>query len=67
MSEPVYRFGRFGLDSGLRRLFKDGEPVTVGARAFDILHVLLRHRDRFVPKEESFGRSGRIRSSKKTI
>lgn len=52
MNEPVYRFGGFSLDPGRRRLLKDGEPVAVGARAFDILHLLLRHHDRFVEKEE---------------
>jgi len=35
-----------------RRLLVNGEPVPVGARAFDLLMCLLKHRDRVVTKEE---------------
>lgn len=51
MSEPL-RFGRFELRPGERRLLMDGEPVSLGARAFDVLLALVERRDRTVPKSE---------------
>jgi adenylate cyclase len=33
-------------------LLRSGEPITVGARAFDVLTYLVDHRDRVVPKAE---------------
>lgn len=43
----VYSFGAFALDPKRRELTKTGTPVPVTAKAFDILHYLLRH-----PKSE---------------
>ncbi len=51
MSEPL-RFGRFELRPDERRLLMDGEPVSLGARAFDVLLALVERRDRTVPKSE---------------
>ena len=48
----TYRFGRFALLSDERQLLADGEPVKLGARAFDVLLVLVEHRDRTVTKDE---------------
>jgi predicted ATPase/DNA-binding winged helix-turn-helix (wHTH) protein len=49
---PVVDVGRFELQPERRRLMRDGEPVAVGARAFDLLQVLAERRDRVVSKAE---------------
>jgi predicted ATPase/DNA-binding winged helix-turn-helix (wHTH) protein len=36
-----FRFGEFRLDARRRTLEKGGLPIRIGARAFDILHVLV--------------------------
>ncbi|MBK6615258.1 winged helix-turn-helix domain-containing protein [Ottowia sp.] len=51
MSAPLV-FGRFELLLEQRRLLEHGAPVTLGARAFDLLAALVRHRDRVVSKDE---------------
>jgi len=43
---------RIELDPGTRRLEIDGRPARIGARAFDILQMLVEHRDRVVAKSE---------------
>lgn len=45
-------FGHFELLPEERRLLEHGSPVTLGARAFDLLAALVRHRDRVVSKDE---------------
>jgi adenylate cyclase len=52
----VYRFGRFELHVQSRQLLADGQLVVIGARAFDLLHVLIEHRDRLVTKDELLAR-----------
>ncbi len=47
-----FRFGRFHLDPVRRLLRVDGAPTRLGARAIDVLLVLVRHRDRIVSKDE---------------
>ena len=47
-----YRFGRFELRQAERELRVDGRPVAVGARAFDLLRVLVERHDRMVSKME---------------
>jgi predicted ATPase/DNA-binding winged helix-turn-helix (wHTH) protein len=47
-----YRFGRFGVDRAARQLLVDGEPVALGARAFDVLLALIERRERVVTKHE---------------
>jgi len=44
------RFGRFELQPSERRLLVDGEPVAVGARAFDVLLALAEQPGRLVSK-----------------
>ncbi|WP_158277969.1 winged helix-turn-helix domain-containing protein [Caulobacter endophyticus] len=46
-----YRFERFILDLGERRLTRDGEPVTINARYLDALALLVREDGRLVSKE----------------
>ncbi len=45
-------FGRFEILLAERRLQVDGQAVTLGSRAFDLLAALVTRRDRVVPKEE---------------
>ena len=44
------RFGRFELQPRERRLLIDGEPVALGARAFDVLLTLAERPDQLVSK-----------------
>ena len=46
-----YRFGRFEVSPATRQVV-DGELASLGARAFDVLLVLIERRDRVVPKNE---------------
>jgi len=46
------RFGSAEIRPAERLLFMDGQPIVIGARAFDVLNVLITHRERVVGKEE---------------
>jgi len=62
MTEPIqppkraqdqgYLFGRFRLDLSSFQLWHDDEHLAITPKAFDTLVVLIKHRDRFVPKDE---------------
>jgi len=45
-------FGRFELQPEQRRLLRDGVPLTIRAKAFDVLLALANRRDRLVTKTE---------------
>lgn len=45
------RFGRYRLVPGARLLLRDGAPVELGGRAFDLLHLLISWRGEVVEKE----------------
>lgn len=47
-----YRFGRFTLLPRSRQLLRDDIVLPLGARAFDLLLVLIQGRDRVVDKDE---------------
>jgi DNA-binding winged helix-turn-helix (wHTH) protein len=47
-----FRFGRWCLVPSARLLLRNGEPVDVGSRAFDLLHLLLCRRGVVVEKAE---------------
>jgi len=47
-----YRFGRFSLVPAERRLLADGEPQSIGPRAFDVLIALVRRAGQLVTKSE---------------
>jgi predicted ATPase/DNA-binding winged helix-turn-helix (wHTH) protein len=49
---PDCRFGRFALEPAQRRLLADGKPVPLGARAFDLLVVLVARAGQLVSKNE---------------
>jgi len=51
-ADQGYRFGRFRLDPLRRILRRDGEPVTVSPKAFEVLEVLVRHAPELITKEE---------------
>lgn len=51
MLQP-HRFGRFEVLPAQRQLLVDGQPATLGARAFDLLLYLVEHSGRVVGKEE---------------
>src|SRR5262245_61513023 len=52
--KPVNRFafGQFELIPGCQLLLKDGKPVRIGGRAFDILTVLVQHQGNVVSKRQ---------------
>jgi TolB-like protein/DNA-binding winged helix-turn-helix (wHTH) protein/Tfp pilus assembly protein PilF len=47
-----YRFGPFVLHPATRQLLRDGTPVPLPPKAFDVLVLLVHMRDRVVSKEE---------------
>jgi len=47
-----YRFDRFELNATERVLYVEGEPASLGARAIDLLLVLVERAGRLVPKNE---------------
>jgi TolB-like protein/Tfp pilus assembly protein PilF len=47
-----YRFGRFELQPAAQRLIVDGEPATLGPRAFDLLVALVERAGQLVSKAE---------------
>jgi pimeloyl-ACP methyl ester carboxylesterase/DNA-binding winged helix-turn-helix (wHTH) protein len=51
-SETLFRFEEYELDTARYQLRKEGEPVHVEPRAFDLLHYLVENRDRVVSKIE---------------
>lgn len=51
-TDPTLEFGRFRVLLRQRRLLAGGEPVELGARAFDILTVLIEADGALVTKDE---------------
>ena len=51
-----YAFGAFVADTVTRRLWREGHAVPITAKTFDVLVVLLEHRDRLVTKDELLDR-----------
>ena len=59
MTSPLshgYRFGPFELDDLRQRLLREGQPVPMTPKAFDLLLLLVQHRERVLPKEELMDR-----------
>lgn len=48
----LYQFDSFRLDAEQRRLFKDGEALTLAPKALELLIVLVENRGRVVEKDE---------------
>lgn len=55
-TQPVYAFGRFRLLPAARRLEHDGAPVRIGARAFDLLLLLVENAGATVTKQSIWER-----------
>jgi len=47
-------FDRWVLQPSARRILVDGQPVSIGARAYDVLFALVERRERVVTKNELF-------------
>ena len=47
----VFAFGPFELDARARRLLRDGEPVALGGRQFDLLHVFVSKPGQILSKD----------------
>jgi Tol biopolymer transport system component/DNA-binding winged helix-turn-helix (wHTH) protein len=59
MSEPakqIFEFGPFRLDSGERVLLRDGQPVPITLKAFDVLLFLVENSGHVVEKDELMNR-----------
>src|SRR5215213_4086365 len=52
----AYEFGPFRLDAAVRRLEKDGLDITLTAKLFDILLLLVGRHGELVTKEELIAR-----------
>jgi Tol biopolymer transport system component/DNA-binding winged helix-turn-helix (wHTH) protein len=52
LQQRFYNFGLFRVDADRRLLLRGGEAVPLTPKAFDILLVLVRNRDRVVEKNE---------------
>src|ERR1035437_5480924 len=50
--KSLYYFGPFALDPNKRALFRQGKPVTLTPKAFDVLLYLAQNPNRVVSKEE---------------
>lgn len=57
MSTVPFTFGPFELHPLRRTLLRNGEPVRIGSRAFDLLTVLLERAGAVVGKEELMARA----------
>ena len=47
-----HRFGHFEVLPAQRQILAAGRPAALGARAFDLLLVLIEHRERMLGKDE---------------
>ena len=52
MAGAIFEFGPYRLELTTRRLLRDGEPVALTPKAFDVLAALIERRDRVVDKAE---------------
>jgi DNA-binding winged helix-turn-helix (wHTH) protein len=52
LTDGLYRFGPFALDSRKRTLSCGDSPVSLTAKAYDVLLFLAQHPNRLVTKEE---------------
>lgn len=52
MGSRIYAFGPFLLDTGERRLLRDGEAVPLTLKAFDLLQTLVENQGHLLQKED---------------
>lgn len=55
-SNQIYEFESFRLEAAERRLLKDGEPVVLPSKAFDVLLALVENGGHLVDKETLYDR-----------
>jgi Tol biopolymer transport system component/DNA-binding winged helix-turn-helix (wHTH) protein len=48
----IYQFGDVSVDPGRMAVWKSGQAVALEPKAYDVLILLLQHRDRLVSKDE---------------
>ena len=53
---PVWTFGPFRVEPAEGRVLRDGRPVALTPKAFDLLVLLLRHRGHLVTREALLSR-----------
>ena len=58
-----YRFGEFVVTPRRRQLLRNGTPVPLIPRYFDLLLLLIDRRDEAVDRRDIFDRSGRTSCS----
>lgn len=63
MADAIYRFSRCEVDPNARELRVDGQMRAIEPRPFDVLLLLLRHRDRTVSTDELLERVWRDESA----
>src|SRR5476649_2551228 len=51
-NQRIYQFGDFELRIGARLLARDGQPVPLGSKAFEVLTCLVLHAGEVVTKDE---------------
>ena len=51
-TKPLYEFAGFRLDPGQRLLLRQGEPVSLSPKAFELLVVLVESRGRLLSKDD---------------
>jgi len=56
INAEIFRFGKFTLDIGERRLLRGHEPVRLSPKAHDVLAALVREHGRLVTKDELLAR-----------
>ena len=54
LNRRIYRFDNFQLDAGNRQLRRDDTPLSLPAKAFDLLLALVENNGRLVEKDELF-------------
>ena len=52
--QRIFEFDGFRLETGERRLSKDGRPVPLASRTFDLLHALVEKNGHLLTKEELY-------------
>ena len=52
INKRIYQFGEFELRVGARLLARDGKPVSLGSKAFEVLICLVMHAGEVVTKDE---------------
>lgn len=55
-ARQIYKFDNFRLDVGERQLLRDGKPITLPSKAFDLLLVLVENHGHLLAKEELYNR-----------